>query len=589
MRSRRLLESLMVASLVALVCGADVRTGGDASLRSSLLPPQGIRDKVTASDLHSGHFPEVVHNDYFMPVGRSTAAAYSLSGVIHFFEAEMTTARPDSDWGGTGQRCFPAFSLPVVRYGDHLLPLERGIVYSGGKGRSFWNIIASPGRVWQEASDGGWSRASFPFVLTDNYVGQALNGLATFLFTSSGISSVAVQITQETSPKVDYTRADFSAAVPAQFEPREFEHAGLAIAEYDREIAARPPIKPWAEMPMAAFTRSFFSADLPAESVSMAALFLNGVLHVQPAETRAGLYPYPLEMRHGVYSVTKTLVMGLSMFYFAGRYGESIFDERITDYVPELSGHEGWRGVTFANALGMATGTQGNDRDINFIRARSAGDKLAVVLGMPDAPSAPGEFFNYSSSNTFTLSCALNRYVKTKEGPNADYWLLVRENVLRPLGSEHLAVVRTLEPGGTLGTPVGGWGSYPTVVEAAQVGLLLSNEGAYEGRRLLNGNKVKEALERMSRRGLPTGQPGTRYLHSIWTSDVSLSTGLVTAPYMSGFGGNLVVMLPGRIVALLFADECDPQIAPMIAVAAYYRREQDRLDRERDEKRTILR
>jgi len=589
MRSRRLIESLITLSLVALVCGADVRTGGNTSLRSSILPPQGIRDKVTASDLHSGHFPRVVHNDYFMPVGRSTAAAHSLSGVIHFSEAEMTTARPDSDWGGTGQRCFPAFSLPVVRHGDHLLPLERGIIYSGGIGRSFWNFIASPGRIWQEAGDGGWSRASFPFVLTDNYVGQALNGLATFLFTSTEISSVAVQITQETSPKEDYTRADFSAAVPAQFEPRELEDSGRAIAEYDREIAARPPIRPWSELPMAAFTRSFFSADLPADSVSMAALFLNGVLYVQPAETRAGLYPYPLEMRHGVYSVTKTLVMCLSMFTFAERYGESIFDERITDYVPELSGHEGWRGVTFANALGMATGTQGNDRDLNFIRARSAGDKLAVVLGMPDAPSAPGESFDYSSSNTFTLSCALNRYVKTKEGPNADYWLLVRENVLRPLGSEHLAVVRTLEPGGALGTPVGGWGSYPTVVEAAQVGLLLSNEGAYEGRRLLNGKKVKEALERTSRRGLPAGQSGARYLHSIWTSDISLSTGLVTAPHMSGWGGNLVVILPRRIVALLFADECDTHIRPMIAVAEYYRLEQDRLDRERDGKRTILR
>jgi len=556
-------KSLLVVSLVALVCGAGIRRGGQ----------EGIRDKVTASDLHNGNFPQVVLNDYFMPVGESTAAAHSLSGVIHFFETEMTTARPDSDWAGSGQRCFPAFSLPVVRYGDHLLPLERGFIYSGGRGRSFWNIIASPGRVWQEAGDGGWSRCSFPFVLTDNYVGQALNGLATFLFTSEEISSVAVQITQETSPKDDYTRADLSAAVRSDFEPRDFEDASRAIAEYDREIASRPPIRPWAELPMAAFTRSFYCGNLPAESVSMAALFLKGALYVQPAETRAGLYPYPLEMRHGVYSVSKTLVMGLSMFYFAERYGESIFDQRITDYVPELSGHPGWQGVTFANALGMATGTQGNDRDLNFIRARSAVDKLAAVLVMPDAPSAPGESFNYSSTNTFTLSCALNRYVKTKEGPNADYWLLVCENVLRPLGIEHLSVIRTLEPGGALGTPVGGWGAYPTVIEAAQVGFLLSNEGVYRGRRLLNAHKVKEALERTSRRGLATGQTGTRYLHSIWLSDISLSTGLVTAPYMNGWGGNIVIVLPGGTIALLFADECNTQIRPMVAVAEYYRRQ----------------
>jgi hypothetical protein len=47
--------------------------------------------------------------------------------------------------------------------------------------------------------------------------------------------------------------------------------------------------------------------------------------------------------------------------------------------------------------------------------------------------------------------------------------------------------------------------------------------------------------------------------------------------------------LPGRIVALLFADECDPQTAPMSAVAESFRRYQDRLDLERDEKSSILR
>ena len=37
----------------------------------------------------------------------------------------------------------------------------------------------------------------------------------------------------------------------------------------------------------------------------------------------------------------------LSLFYFAERYGEDIFDAFITDYVPELADHPGWQGVTF--------------------------------------------------------------------------------------------------------------------------------------------------------------------------------------------------------------------------------------------------
>ncbi len=566
---------LILGTAAVLILGfpvEDARPDRLAAPRSAISPPQGFRGQLTASDLLSGHFPEVVHNDYFLPVGDAGAAGHSFSGVISFSETALNTTRPDSDWGGSGQRFFPEFSLPVFRQGDSLIPLERGIVLSGGRGRSFWNVIVSPGRVWREAGDGGWSRASFPFVLTDNYVGQALNGTATFLFTSTGISQVAVQIVQETSPKSDYTRGDFNGAVPARFAPRLFAEAGRAVEDRRRELAARPPIRAWAELPLGGFTRAFFNAGLREETVSFAALFIDGALYVQPAETRAGPYPYPLEMRHGVYSVTKTLVMGLSMFYCAERYGEAIFEERITNYVPELAGHPGWAGVTFGNALDMATGTAGDDRNLDFIRARSAAEKLAVVRGMPDAPYAPGNYFDYSSSNTFTLSCALDRYVKAREGLGADYWLLVRDNVLEPLGAGAMAVERTREPDGTPGPPLAGWSAYPTAVEAVMIGRLISEAGVHDGRQILNGNKVREALERTSRRGLPANLAATRYLHSFWLVDVGLVGGAVTGPYMSGHGGNFVFVLTGEIVALRFADENNFDVAPMIAVAEFYRR-----------------
>jgi hypothetical protein len=41
------------------------------------------------------------------------------------------------------------------------------------------------------------------------------------------------------------------------------------------------------------------------------------------------------------------------MFYLAQRYGEAIFDERITDYVPVLANHPGWQSVTFSNVLNV--------------------------------------------------------------------------------------------------------------------------------------------------------------------------------------------------------------------------------------------
>jgi hypothetical protein len=570
----KLRKIALAFSVAFLILAPNIRLGADGAASHSAQALDftfGSRDKLTAADLLTGTLTGIVRNDYFIPVGKALPAAHSLSGLISFRETALNSTRPDSDWSGSGQSYFPEFTLPVVLRGGELLPLERGIIYSGNKKRSFWNVIVSPGRVWKEAGDGDYSRASFPFVFTDNYVGQALNGLATFLFKADGISFVAVQITQETSPAVDYTRGDAYGVIAASYEPRTFPDSAAAVQAREAELAARPVVKDWSELRAAGLTRSFFSGGLAFESVSSAALLLDGILYLQPAGTRSGPYPYPLEMRHGVYSVTKTLVMGLSIFALAARYGGDIFSALITDYVPALAAQSGWRGVTFEHAFDMATGTQGNDENLDFIRARSVADKLAVVRAMPDAPYAPGEYFNYASSNTFTLSCALNAYVKAREGPNADFWDIVCDTVLRPLGIEFMPVVRTIEPDGSRGTPVAGWGSYPTVIESARVGELFSREGLFNGRQLLDGARVREALERTARTGYITYSASLRYLHSIWHEDVYLSTGLVKSPHMNGRGGNYVLILPGPIVGVCFADEGAQSVPYMVAVAEFYR------------------
>jgi CubicO group peptidase (beta-lactamase class C family) len=568
----------MILSLVlcpAIILGT--RAVGGEPQNDLVDPPSGIRDKLTVQELTGAIFSGLIHNDYFMPVGEVLPAAHQLSGVIQFEPTRMTTSHPDGNARGSGHQWFPALSLPVISQGDYLIPLERGIIYCGDERPSFWNIIVSPGRVWREAADGGYSRASFPFVLTDNYVGQARNGLATFVFDSTGISPVAIQISQETAPVDSYTTANFAGMIPALYTPHSFPDADRHILDFHAEIATRPSIRPWTELPYGVFTQRFFKGGLTDETVSLAALLVEGRLFLQPAETRTGRFPYPAEMRHGVFSVTKTLGMGLAMFWAAERYGEGVFNELITDNVPFLSGHPGWQGVTFENVFDMATGTSGGDSGSNiapFIAARSAEEKLAAMSALPDAPSQPGQVFNYASTNTFVLSCALNEYVKSKEGPEADYWEMIREEVLRPLGIPHLPLVRTLEEGGKPGIPIMGWGSYPTVCEAAKIAQLVHDEGEFQGVQLLNRNKVREALYRTSRRGLDAGISFGHheyYLHSMWITGVNLSNCSVYASSMRGHGGNHVTVLPSGAVAVRFGDQNLYDVAPMVAVAEFYK------------------
>ena len=561
---------LMLAMLSILI--ATNSPGQETSVRAMVEPPEGLRDKLTSDDLLNGNFPQLVHNDYFLPVGDTLPPATQLSGIIHFSETLMSTSHPNCDWKGCGQRLFPAFSLPVVSSQGHFIPLERGIIYSGDTRQSFWNIIVSPGRVWQEPGDNGYCRASFPFTLTDNYIGQARNGIATFIYNSAEISSVAVQITQETCPLNDYIQADFHGIIPATYVPQQFADEEYQILIFRDEMAKKIQVHSWSELPLSGFTQSFYNGGLPPEAVSTAALLLDGWLYLQKPETRTGPYPYPEEMRHGVFSVTKTLGMGLAMFYAAERYGEAIFHELITDYVPMLSDHPGWQGVTFEHALCMATGVRASSENqdlVPLILARTAKEKLATIRDHPDAPLEPGQQFIYHSTNTFVLSCALNQYVKAREGPEADYWLMVTEDILKPLGIEYLPITRTIEEEGKLGTPVMGWGSYPNIQETAKIGRLLHDEGNLQGKQVLCKNKVREGLYRTSRTGYSAGYR-TWYLHSFWIEQMILTTGSIYAPSMAGAGGNRVVIMPSGTIAIRFGDWNYSKISHMVAVAEFY-------------------
>ncbi len=79
---------------------------------------------------------------------------------------------------------FPGFSADFFVAGDALVPVQRDILPRAGV-ESHWRIILSPGQVWSESGDSGWSRASFPFVLVGDDTNEAHNGLHTFVLAAA--------------------------------------------------------------------------------------------------------------------------------------------------------------------------------------------------------------------------------------------------------------------------------------------------------------------------------------------------------------------------------------------------------------------
>jgi Beta-lactamase len=530
-----------------------------------------VRDKLTAAALsapgYQGDGP--VNNAYFTPLGQPALALHKLEGTLTLPEFRMQhpaagqVVRSD-------EISFPGFAVEFFTYDDYLVPALRDEILASQGGTSSWRIILSPGKVWSEPGDGGMSRAAFPFVLVGGTSNEAHNGLATFLYDDNQISSLRFQVIQETCA---WNRTDYWGQSPMDYFPGPVEDRETLAAQFAAELGMQAPIRPWSDLAQQVdpAVLNTFNGGVAALNISATGLILDGAIYMQPCFTRYGPFPYCRFMRHGVFSVTKSMGAATAMLRLAQKYGPEVFDLRITDYVDVTAAHHGWDDVTFGDALNMATGI-GDKPDLKtftgeedeakfnqFVDAGSAQDKLDVAFSYGQYPWGPGETARYNSINTFVLSVAMNNFLKTKEGPEADIWDMVVDEVYKPIGIQHAPIMRTVEPDGSRGVPIFGYGLYPTVDDVAKVAALYHNGGRYQGQQLLHAGKLAEALYQVAGVGLPTGDSSqygqVLYNLAFWSAPYRTAAGqLAQIPYMSGFGGNHIALMPNGMTAFRFSD-----------------------------------
>jgi Beta-lactamase len=510
-----------------------------------------------------------------MPLGPAAPARHSLRGTLAVDASSMSSAYQ----GCQGLPVpTPAFALDFVTHGEHLVPVVRGIVGSPA------GVIVSPGRVWSEPTDNGMSRASFPFILVNELNNGTHNGLATFLFDDTRVSALRFQIAQET---IAWARYDYWGQAPMTYTPRALDDETALRARFAEELSRQAPIRPWSALPVTAPGPLLDGIDgeVARDDVSASGLIVDGVAYVRECNTRYGPYPYCREMRHGVFSVTKSLGGAVALLRLAQKYGDAVFDAKIKDYLTVTASHDGWEQVTFADVLSMATGIgelspqrQPNDptadenkpRMFAWIAKRTAKEKLDAAFAYPKYPWARGEVVRYNSVHTFVLAAAMDAYLKRHAGPNAELWDMVVREVLEPIGILHAPTMHTLETDGTRGVPLLSYGLYPTIDDIVKLTTLLQSEGRHEGRQLLSARKLAEALYRASPdSGLPLGRTyrdgEARYHLSFWSIPYRTSTGcFFQIPYMAGYGGNLVALLPNGVSAFRFADAMSYDVEGMI-------------------------
>lgn len=473
----------------------------------------------------------------------------------------------------TGAIRLPAIDLEFIQHGSHLVPARQGLIYTGDP---FFNIIVGPGRVWDETSDQGLTRASFPLTLVQRGQNCTFNGMVTFLFDQAKVSQVRYQFSQETCP---YLKFDLWGQVKADYRPGKIAHAAEIIQNHISELANRLPLKPiealTSDYPQAGIDLAGLTLTYDPAHITTYGVVVNGVHYNGGCPTRYGSYPYCENIRMASYSTAKSALAGIALMRLGQKYGPLFYTLPLRDFVPEVKNGSGdWSDVRIYHTLDMRTGMFYTKNDENspymdqFIHSESFNDKLAAAINFPRSVQ-PGIEFVYKTSDTFLGLVAMDRFYKKQEGRKADIFNLVRDEVYRPLhlSSGMMTALRTDNKED--GMPVGGLGLFWSPDDVAKIEIFLNNDrGMINGKPVLDPAKLRESFHR-DRRGNFDPDNQNWYKNGFWIdkfdpAEYPQSTCEFWVTHMSGYGGITIAMLPNGINFYLFDDNNQSNWQPAV-------------------------
>lgn len=563
-----------------------------------VLARAGVADLLPVQAFENARVLEApVANAAFAP-GEGALPAPAFSGVIKLRATRMQTlpVLQQPVIQGRDVRIFPNVELEFFTIGDVLVPVQRGEMVresAAAAPASYWRIIPQLGKVWREKADGDWARAAFPVMLVNDTENHAHQGLATFLYRPGQVSGLMIQFIQQTGP---YLIKQYFVAwgyVPAEFAPGDAAKLEARRAQAQAELADRLPAKPWSELvkTVPPGTLDGFGGPLYPKWQVAVALVQDGTLYYQEAATPYGPYPYPLEMRFGVRSVTKSVFAPLALLRLAQVYGPWVLTLKIGDYVGGLDAK--WHRVRFIDAANMATGfggtgsTKTHPNDIfdgylggdydAWYTAPSFAEKIRQIgANLHPYPWDPGTVMRYRDQDYFLLGAALEGFLKSVRGPQADLWEMVKTEVLTPIGIHQAPSVRTRESGGRDGLLWCNAGYYPTLDDLAKIALLYQARGAHGGEQILNremttdllaarGAIVKNADASLGPVSSPiAGAPedGLYMMGFHFLRYVNPIGAVEYLPSMHGSGDNEVILYPNRMVSIVMAKAAVEVLGP---------------------------
>ncbi|MHC4070578.1 MAG: serine hydrolase domain-containing protein [Planctomycetota bacterium] len=469
--------------------------------------------------------------------------------------------------GSSVAQNLPEFDFEYVQQDGYLIPVQRGLIITD---HETWNYHLEPGRVWYEPGDGAYSRASLPFALSRKGSSGIYNGTMTFVFNDDEISKVWYQVTQETDIN---SRVDLWGLLDARYKRGMVDGSEEVRNAFSQELADRFPTKP-----IEALVEDYPDVDISAfgqgvspEAMTWYGFVVNGINYVGGCETRYGIYPYCEWMRAPSYSTAKSTFASVALMRLAQKYDQDVENYLIKDYVPEAADSIGdWSMVTFDHALDMATGNYRTSERMVDEENRSTDpfwfedyydEIMAAAFNWPHSAS-PGTVWVYRTSDTFIVTRAMQNYLQTQAGPDADIFDFVVEEVYKPLKMEPgVFVTLRTKDNNWQGQSLGGSGLWWISDDLAKLTTFLNvDHGMVDGVQILQPDLLDDALQRDPLdRGVDRDGYG-KYNNAFWADKYTPKNGSSCefwVPHMYGYSGIVVALMPNGTAYYYASDNRD--------------------------------
>ena len=551
---------------------------------------------LTVADLQSTRRPpSTVQDAWLGPTADAVAPSNVLAGQLTLQDTSDVSYQVLVDTYQysrypTRQRLPPDSPFEYVQEaGGALVPLAPGLIVTDDL---VFNLIMGVGRAWDEpgGADGGWSRASIPFALSERNANCVHNGLLLFAFKSDGATTRArFQITKETCK---YFQVTYWGQLPLAFvpmPPRDADRYAAALARHRLEQEHVFPSAPLSQLAAdyPGVDPAVFGAKLTQARVSQLGVVANGVSYVQGCSTRTGGYAgHCAQLVAPSYSTSKAIFAGLAMMRLAQLFGEGVYGELVRDWLPaEVSAARGnWDGVTFKHALDMQTGNYYSDAYqadedqymTSFFEYDTYAGKARESFDY-QARRAPGTKHIYHTTDTFIVTAAMQKYAEVHVGPSADIWGMIVEDILVPLHVQSGAYT-SLRTYGDVSMPYGGYGLWFVPDDVAKIThFILNSNGAIGGAQVLAREPLNAGMQRNPlQRGLDADKPGltVRYQYGFWAQEYRGSAvgcpqvQTYYQPYFSGFGGIRMQLMGNGVTYYYFSDNGEYEVEAEMLEAA---------------------